>query len=161
MWPISYFADLMKQLRVEFSMPIVLCGGQSDYNFCLELSQLTNLSKITNLAGQTSILDLVEIIRQASLVISNDSSPTHIAAATATPVVSVVGGGHFGRFWPYEIETLTNDESRLTACHQMECFGCNWKCKFDLSVNGAVLCISNVSVQNVLDQCKTVLRRRF
>lgn len=161
MWPINYFADLMKQLRVEFSMPILLCGSQADYDLCLELSQLANVNSVTNLAGQTTILDLIEIIRQADLVVSNDSSPTHIAAATGAPVVSVVGGGHFGRFWPYETETKTSDERRSTASYQMECFGCNWKCKFELSTNGAVPCISNVSVQGVLSLCKIVLRRHL
>ena len=37
--------------------------------------------------------------------------------------VVIVGGGHFGRFFPYS--SLTS-----IVCLPLECFDCNWHCKY-------------------------------
>jgi heptosyltransferase-2 len=47
------------------------------------------LAGVQNLCGETSLLDLVELIRGASVVVCNDSVALHIASATQTPVVVV------------------------------------------------------------------------
>jgi len=57
------------------------------------------------LAGKTTIAQLVELIRNASLLIGNDSAAIHMAAATQTPSVCILGGGHYGRFLPYQPES--------------------------------------------------------
>ena len=55
-------------------------------------------ARLENYAGKTTLTGLVSIISRARLLIGNESGPIHLAAALGTPCVSVVGGGHFGRF---------------------------------------------------------------
>jgi ADP-heptose:LPS heptosyltransferase len=111
------------------------------------------------LAGKTSLLDLVEVVRAATLVISNDSSPIHIAAGTVTPSVCILGGGHFGRFLPYTTECLNGPSAKITAVwHDMDCFGCSWKCKFKPEATQAVPCIATVSVDLVIKHCLDLMR---
>ena len=162
MWPLHHFAELIRQLDSQFDTHFVLCGGKDDYKICADLAQELGLKNLTNLASRTSLLDLTEIIRSAALVISNDSSPVHIAAATATPSVCILGGGHFGRFFPYITEQTSDPATKITAAwHEMDCFGCSWRCKFTLEANQAVPCISKVSRDTVLNHCQTLISQNI
>lgn len=77
-----------------------------------------------NLTGKVTLRQTAAIIRRSRLLLSSDSAAAHIAAAVDTPNVVVLGGGHFGRFFPY---------SRLTAavCLPLECYRCDWKCRYE------------------------------
>ena len=162
-WPIAHFAALIQQLSSQFDVDFVLCGGKEDQALCEELLQKVNSSNLIDLAGQTNLLELVEIIRGAVLVVSNESSPVHIAAATATPSVCLLGGGHFGRFMPYIIEepVLTLPTTPVAVWHEMDCFGCSWKCKFELEANQAMPCMAMVSVDLVAKRCQALLMQSF
>jgi ADP-heptose:LPS heptosyltransferase len=158
MWPLGHFAELVRHLDSQFDTHFVLCGGKDDYAICVELAQEVGLNNLTNLAGRTSLLDLTETIRAAALIVSNDSSPVHIAAATATPSVCILGGGHFGRFLPYITERASDPSTKITAVwHKMECFGCSWRCKYKLEADQAVPCISMVSINAVVKHCQTLI----
>jgi ADP-heptose:LPS heptosyltransferase len=157
MWPLSHFAHLIKKLRAESNLLILLCGGSNDESICAELASLLNQDDLLNLAGKTTLLELIEIIRGADLLISNDSAPVHIAAATRTPSVCVLGGGHFERFLPYAPEHLRSKQEPLIASHKMDCYGCRWKCIYNLATNQPVPCISNVPVTDVYEACKQIL----
>jgi ADP-heptose:LPS heptosyltransferase len=158
-WPAAHFAALIQQLASQFVGDFVLCGGKDDQALCEELSQKVNASNVINLAGQTSLLELVEIIRGAVLVISNESSPVHLAAATATPSVCILGGGHFGRFMPYTIEQQAQTPVGIPTpvWHEMDCFGCSWKCKFKLEGDQAVPCVAMISVDRLKMHCQALL----
>jgi heptosyltransferase I len=56
---------------------------------------------VTNLAGQTSLKELVALLRVAKLVISNDTGPGHIAAALGTPLVLIFSWSNPARIAPY------------------------------------------------------------
>jgi ADP-heptose:LPS heptosyltransferase len=48
-----------------------------------------------------SINDLITLISNAKIVISNDTCASHISAACNVPLVCILHGRHFGRFAPY------------------------------------------------------------
>jgi len=50
-----------------------------------------------------------------------------------------MGGGHFGRFFPYG-----NLKKNRVVYRKMDCFACNWQCKFS-----TVKCIEEISVDLV------------
>jgi FkbM family methyltransferase len=76
-----------------------------------------------NLAGKTSIREMASLIRKCRLYVGADSAGAHIACATGVQNVVILGGGHFGRFFPYS--PLTN-----VACLPLGCYGCNWRCQY-------------------------------
>ncbi len=160
MWPIEHFVDLIKKLNLQFDLHFVLCGGQDDRALCGRLTQNLDFINVTNMAGQTSLLDLIEIVRGASLVVTNDSSPVHIAAATDTPSVCILGGGHYGRFLPYQIESGSSIALPATLTMPMQCFGCNWTCPFIKQAAIVVPCIAAVASDDVALRCTELLRSR-
>ena len=44
-----------------------------------------------NLAGETTLLELAALIRRATICVTNDSGPMHLAVALERPVVSIFG----------------------------------------------------------------------
>ena len=153
MWPIQNFTQLIEQLVSTFKLKIVLCGGSDDRQVCDQLAKLVSSVQVTDLSGKTTLPELVEMIRGARLLITNDSSPVHIAAATATDSVCILGGGHFGRFLPYQIETETSSPFPTILKYEMDCYGCGWRCVYPLERQQATQCIANVNVALVYEAC--------
>jgi ADP-heptose:LPS heptosyltransferase len=58
---------------------------------------------ITNLVGRTSLAGLIALLRDACLVVSNDTGPGHIAAALGRPIVMIFGRSNPARVAPYGI----------------------------------------------------------
>lgn len=169
-WPAENFAQLANELCLQQTRRIVLCGSPADYALCKSIVGLINASvhalnasvratspRVENLAGQTSLTQLLELIAGAQLMISNDSGNIHLAAALRIPSVCIVGGGHSARFMPYVVE---NDEDCVlprTAVHRMDCFGCHWRCKYQIEASTAVPCVANIAVSQVSEICSKVL----
>lgn len=155
-WPWERFAKLIIKMKSEFRYNIVLCGGIGDFALCEKITNSADLA-VSNLAGKTQLNDLVEIIRGAELVISNDTSAIHIAAATSTKSVCILGGGHFGRFLPYSIAGIKPANSPETVHSGLDCFNCNWQCKFKRAESEAVRCIAEITVDMVFEACRAQL----
>jgi ADP-heptose:LPS heptosyltransferase len=154
MWPVSNFGHLAQQISQELKLTIVLCGTSAEKKICDQVASSTGAT-VVNLAGKTTLIEMIELIRSAQLVIANDSAAIHIAAATNTPAVCILGGGHFGRFLPYQPE-ISKSSSSLPkiAFSKMDCYGCRWTCQYlESQSTGVVPCISQVDPSIVLKSC--------
>ena len=81
---------------------------------------------VIDLSGQTTLPQLLALCAGAALFVGAESGPLHIAAATGTPTLGIVGGGHPLRFYPW------GDPSRHRIVNKtMDCYGCNWHCIYD------------------------------
>lgn len=148
MWSTAKFIEVIAHIYQTFGFRIVLCGGFGDMAVCAEIAAKST-GIITNLAGKTSLAELVEVIRHSRILIGNDTSVIHIAAAVGTPSVCILGGGHFGRFLPYAIEKPSFSPMPIAVFKKMDCFGCNWQCKYPLKA-GCPPCITDIEVEQVL-----------
>ena len=84
----------------------------------------------------------------------------HISTAVGTPVVCIIGDGHFGRFVPYP--DLPGQSSKIKAVfRKMPCYGCNWECVFSLSKGDPAPCISNISVEEVWQEVEKIIEERL
>jgi heptosyltransferase-1 len=99
-WPAERFAQLADRISSQYNFPIVAAGSNSEKNKAEEINSLEK-TKIINLAGQTSLKELVELLRLAKLVVSNDTGPGHIASALGTPLVIMYSWSNPARIAPY------------------------------------------------------------
>ncbi len=84
-WP--YFSDLVKLIKNNLKeIQIVAVGDKND-------SKLVEPYKkdVIDLTGKTTIRELLFVIENSRLVISNDSAPMHIASAYNVPVIAFFG----------------------------------------------------------------------
>lgn len=156
-WPVENFALVAQKIRKEYGLKIVLCGTVSEQIVCQQLASTCG-GDVADFSGQTTLIELVELIREAALVIANDSSAVHIAAATATQAVCVLGGGHYGRFLPYQVESPSEYRRLPIVLNEtMSCYGCHWRCQYLTDAVQLVPCVSTVSVERVASACADVL----
>ena len=144
-WPMERYLQIIEWMFELGSYEIILVGTPSDREG-IEKIPIKYKSMFTDLVGKTSIIKYISIIRDAKLILCNDSSAAHIALVTNTKMVCVLGGGHFGRFLPRDIG---NEKTVMYCFEKMPCFGCNWKCHFELSNDEAVPCISAIKMNEV------------
>jgi heptosyltransferase I len=82
-------------------MSIVATGSESE-RANVDVLLASAKSYIVNLAGRTTIRELISLVKGASLVISNDTGPGHIASALGVPVVMIFGPTNPARVCPYK-----------------------------------------------------------
>ena len=89
-WPPQHFAEAADQLAERYGVSVVLMGGPAERP---ESQAVTGRmrTKAVDLTGQTPVGLLPGLLRRASLLLTNDSGPMHIAAAVDTPVVALFG----------------------------------------------------------------------
>lgn len=93
---------LLKGVKLKREIRFYILGGRPDIE--ISKSILANHQEATDLTGKTTLKGLVDIIASGDLLLSNETSAVHIAAATKTPTVCISNGNHFGRFNPYPSE---------------------------------------------------------
>lgn len=152
-WPASKFALLIRKLTQKYHSNVVLCGGATDQALCSSILQELDGQAAINLAGKTTLYQLAEVIRGAQFLISNETVAVHIGAAVATKTVCLLGGGHYGRFFPYPDKL---GKGRLIAvANIMPCFNCNWFCTKTLTAEGGAPCIAEIDVDQIIDGLST------
>lgn len=152
-WPAERFALLAGRVVQATGWTGVLCGGPQDGALSSRIRRLAKVP-LVDLAGRTTLAQLVELIRAARLVVGNETGAVHIAASVDTPAISITGGGHYGRFVPYPPE----HSGPLVAAQPMSCFFCDWTCVYPLDDGAPAPCITAVSVDAVWSQVERVLR---
>lgn len=130
------------------SLPVVLLGGKEDEEngslICAKLAE-TN-AKVYNACGKFSLNGSASLVRQAQLVVTNDTGLMHIAAAFKKPIVSIWGNTipDFGMFQYYgrhlDITTMVG-VSNLTCrpCSKLgyaQCPQGHFKCMNDIDESG-------------------------
>lgn len=98
-WPAENFGELCKKIKEIAEYEIIICGDISDKEKAVKIKQKEN--SIVDLTSKTSLPDLVKIIKESDLLISNETSAVHIAASVNTKTICLSNGNHFGRFNPY------------------------------------------------------------
>lgn len=95
-WPEKYFAAIIQQMREQFSFDLTLVPDPDGYG-----TGLTSLAD--SVAPKLTIEELMALLRQANLLICNDSGPMHLAAAVGTPTLAFFGPTDSRVFGPWGV----------------------------------------------------------
>ena len=104
-----------------------------------------------NVTGTLTITESAELIRRASLLITNDSAPLHIANAVGTDVIAIFGATvpSFG-FYPYGKNDFVFETNGL-KCRPCSIHGGN-KCPVN-----TFECMNAISEKDIYDKVKEYL----
>lgn len=163
-WAGEKFAAIANYLVNNYNCKIMLCGGKGEEYIINEvMPHINNPISVESVVGKTSLSELVELIASARLLVGNDSSSVHIAAAVGTQAICIVGGWDYGRMYPYMVENSNkNDCLPVAVDHYMDCFGCakkgigfgNTVCQSSIRENMRYPCVDAVEVLSVIEKIK-------
>jgi len=90
-WPADYFAETVNRLSGAYpDFQFAILGTADDAPLADSICR-ANPGRCLDLTGKTSLPDMIEWLRHADLVISNDTGPLHVAAALKRPVLAIYG----------------------------------------------------------------------
>jgi ADP-heptose:LPS heptosyltransferase len=91
-WPAEKFVELSEYLLRTYNAKLVFIGADFDYDYVQGVvSKISNKENIFNVAGRTTLNDLINLLVASDLFISNDSGPLHLASLLGKPSVSFFG----------------------------------------------------------------------
>ncbi len=135
-WPPERLGAVALWLHRHHSLPSAVLWGPGDEPLAAEVVSAS--AGAAHLAPRTSLADLVALARAATLMVSGDTGPLHLAAAVGTPVVGIYGPTHEVRNGPWSSEDLTVSRFGQCECHhRRRCRARQW-------------CIGDVSVAEVI-----------
>jgi ADP-heptose:LPS heptosyltransferase len=145
-WPAANYAELANRLHQHFNAKFIVCGAYGDAEIASDVIDKVR-APVINLAGRTSLAQLAALLESSDLYIGNDTGPLHMAVAVGIPTLGIMGGGHFGRFYPYG-----DLNKHRVAFKKMDCYGCNWNCIYDTT-----RCIQEISVDDVWREAQRIM----
>ncbi len=78
-------------------------------------------SRVVNLAGMTSLRELVSLIGVCDVLLTNDSGPMHIADALNVPLVALFGSTNEITTGPYRSKNVIHKHVSCSPCHLRVC----------------------------------------
>ena len=90
-YPSRHWAALVRMVHQQLGLPVVLTGDDAEKTLIDEIRAQSGVASphAFSLAGQLDLAQLAAIIQLASVAVSNNTGPAHIAAAVGTPVVDL------------------------------------------------------------------------
>ncbi len=153
-WPLAEYVALASWLRSR-GLRVVFVGKAEEQARDDMLAPLREDEGIADMIGQSTLPELLDIMKGAALVISNDTGPAHLAIALGTKTVVIVGGGHFGCFVPYP-DGVAPEHARFVY-ERMDCYHCFWSCHKRDDPKASFPCVAAVSMDKVQAACTTLL----
>jgi len=90
LWEAGRWARVIERFGRDNDLDLILTSGASKHEQA-HIAAIKNETKIIDLSGKTDLLTLAALIGEARLLVTVDSAPMHLAAATHTPQVILFG----------------------------------------------------------------------
>ena len=139
----NYFNELISILIKE-DFPVVLVGGENEKeNAKLEQDFY---GKVINAAGQFTSLESAELLRHARVVVTNDTSISHLAEAMQTPAIVFFGATvkEFG-YSPFLKESKI-----METKEKLKCRPCSRDGRGSCSNPDKLRCLTSITPEMVL-----------
>jgi heptosyltransferase I len=101
-WRAERYASVADHAAEKLGMRVYLSGGPSpvELEYATAIMQAAHTRPV-NLVGRTDLKQLLALLARASVLISPDSGPVHMATAVGTPVIGLYASTNPDRAGPY------------------------------------------------------------
>lgn len=146
-WPEDRFAALADQLMEALDARVFFIGAASERDGAERIILQMKRPGAANLAGETSISELIGALDACDLLISNDTGPAHIGAALGRPTLTIFGPTN-------EFETAPRGaRAELIRAEGVECARCMLRdCPIDHR------CMTRIAVSDVFERALKLLK---
>ncbi len=90
-WPAEYFSQWIYYFREKYPWKVIVCGTEGEKSLAEKIVSDCSGSGVVSLCGKTSLDQLALLLKEAKLLLSNDSGPIHLAASQETPILGLYG----------------------------------------------------------------------
>jgi heptosyltransferase-2 len=144
-WPAARFAQLAGMIQSQRGAEILVIGSAGEAEIAAAIASGMN-RKPAVLTGQTTLTQLLGLISQAALVVSNDTGPMHLANALRVPVVGIFGPTDPAVTGPFE-------QPSRSVKKDVPCWPCFYrKCPYDHR------CMMTIETADVLGAVEAIWR---
>ena len=148
-WPVTHFAQLVKQAAAAIpDTRFAVFGGKDDAALGEEILRAAP-ERCLNLAGKTSLPEMIELLRLCDLLVTNDTGPMHVAVALGKPVIGIFGPTEPHRTGPYG--QLANSLRIPLPCSPCMKSNCAWHNRME--------CLTAITPEMVLARVRSALTR--
>ena len=146
-WPAEKFIAAAKEIQQQTNCIWLMFGGKNDAAITSQIvSQLPSAnSHLLNLAGQTSLRELMALLKLCRVLLTNDTGPMHVAAALGTPVVVPFGSTSPELTGPIfsPVAKILKSDAPCSPCFLREC-PIDFRCMNDITVERVVEAVLRV-----------------
>jgi heptosyltransferase-2 len=131
-WPAARFKALAERIEKDLGLTTVGIGSADEAGVVDEILG----PKGVNLAGRTDLSKLGVLCRDAAAVVTNDSGPMHVAAASGAKVIAIFGPTSPRRCGPRSRKSVVVRREGLEciACYKKQC-PLQFQCMLEIGVD--------------------------
>ncbi|HTJ00517.1 MAG TPA: lipopolysaccharide heptosyltransferase II [Dongiaceae bacterium] len=151
-WPADKFAAAAKAIQQRTGCTWLIFGGKNDLPLATQIQSALGPASAAalNVAGQTSLRELMALLRLCQVLLTNDTGPMHVAAALGTPVVVPFGSTSPELTGP----GLPGDPRHRLLRSAVPCAPCFLReCPIDFR------CLNGITVESVVQVVVEILRQ--
>ncbi|MCL5674180.1 MAG: glycosyltransferase family 9 protein [Candidatus Omnitrophica bacterium] len=141
-WPKDYFAEL-SDILIKKGYQIIFIGSKDGCNYIEEIIKKMKTEPV-NLCGKTDFARLVLLLEKSEILITTDSGPMHIGAASGTKVLGIFGPTDPGKHCPPGVEYIYK-KSWCGPCYKKVC--------------DDLRCMKEITVDQVLNKVLLLLEK--
>jgi heptosyltransferase-2 len=147
-WFPERFAEVANWFLKDTGGSVVIFGGKGEVDIAQEIDKLIPEDKLL-LTGKTSLRELVSLISECDVFVTNDSGPLHIAYAVGTPLVAIFGSTDPKLTGPppqaegSSAVVVTNSLS-CGPCFERTCEKNDMRCMYDVTSDDVYLGIKKI-----------------
>lgn len=149
-WPLLNFARLIEKIVIELNAKVILLGDASERPIADSIKSLTKSSFI-DLVGKTDLMQLIALVSNCRILVTNDGGPMHIAVAVGTKSVSIFGPVDELVYGPYP-----ESNEHIVIKSNIQCRPCYREFKLPVcKINKA--CLSSITVSEVFSAARRLI----
>ena len=138
-WFPGRFGAIAERFLYDTGGSVVLFGGKGEEEVAEQVlesisRESRSCAQVLNIAGSTTLRDLVSLISECDLFVSNDSGPMHLSYAVGTPLVAIFGSTNPG-LTGYEGcgAAVIKSNVPCNPCFERECRKGDLKCMEEIA----------------------------
>jgi ADP-heptose:LPS heptosyltransferase len=151
-WPAERFAMLAERLAARPGARLALTGLASERRLTATVAQAARLP-LHDLTGRLGIGELIALLEEADLLVTNDTGPMHLAACLETPTVALFGPNTPHRYGP-------RNRRAIALFADLPCSPCLDDRTMKRSSCRHHSCMEALDVESVTSACRSLLAAR-
>lgn len=138
-WFPERFAEVANWFIKDTNGSIIIFGSTKEIEMADEIfikidRELKTTNSVLNLSGKTSLRELISLISECDVFVTNDSGPMHIAYAVGTPLVAIFGStdpdltGYVG-----DNNIVVKTDLACSPCFERTCKDNDMRCMYTIT----------------------------